>query len=195
MDDDFYNYVDVNEMNTFSNNEKALDKLKAEIMKDNTDCLDICGIDYDKYDEGYIAKDIVNKMMKKKFIDPKTLLYADEKRPKHIDTQMKIELRHQAVKENRERRQRDLEMKRKEKLEKREIELKAKQIVQKEEKDKKTRQEIEQQLLEQEVQRLRIELSQQRIKDEELRRKAKEIEFIQNEREKQLKLDKMNMLI
>ncbi len=185
MDDDFYNYVDVNEMNKFTSNEKALDKLKAEIMKDNTDCLDICGIDYDKYDESYIAKDIVKKMMKKKVVDPKTLLYSDEKKPKFVDTQMKIELRHQAVKENRERRQRDLEMKRKEKLEKKEIELKAKQIVQKEERDKKMRQDIEQQLLEQEVQKLRIEMNQQRIRDEEMRRKAKEIEFIQSEREQQ----------
>ena len=184
MDDDFYNYVDVSEMNTFSDNEKVLDRLKAEIMKDNTDCLDICGVDYDKYDEGYIAKDIVNKMMKKKFIDTKTLLYADEKKPKHIDTQLKLELRHQAVKENRERRQRDLELKRKEKLEKKEIEVKAKQIVQKEEKDRQMRHDIEQQLIEQEVHRLRIEMNHQRIRDEEMRRKAKEIEFIQSEREK-----------
>ena len=185
MDDDFYNYVDINEMNKFSSNEKALDQLKAEIMRDNTDCLDICGIDYEKYDESYIAKDIVNKMMRKKFVDPKTLMYADEKKPKHIDTQMKLELRHQAVKENREKRQRDLELKRKERLEKKEIELKAKQIVQKEETDRKMRIDIEQQLIEQEVQRLRLEMNQQRIKEEEIRRKAKEIEFIQSEREKQ----------
>ena len=32
LDDDIYNYVDIDEMNTFSNNQKVLDQLKAEIM-------------------------------------------------------------------------------------------------------------------------------------------------------------------
>lgn len=171
MDDDFYNYVDVNEMNKFTNNEKVLDQLKAELMRDTDSMLDIQGIDYDKYDEDYIAKDIVNKMMKKQVVDPKALLYMDDKKKKGVDTQLRIELRHQAVKENREKRLRELEMRRREKLEKKEIELKAKQMIQKEEHDKKMRNNIEQQLIEQEVQKLRLEMNEQRKRDEEIRKK------------------------
>ena len=176
MDDDFYNYVDVNEMNKFTDNQKYLDKLKHDIMQDDDDdILDINGFDYDKYDESYIAKDIVNKMMKKKIIDPTQLLHADDvrKNSKAADTQLKIELRHQAVKENRERRLKELEMNRKKKLEAKDVELKARLIVQKEESDKKIRSNIEQQLIEQEVQRLRIEMAEQRRTEEEIRKKYK----------------------
>lgn len=186
MDDDFYNYVDVGEMNTFQSNQKVLDQIKAEIMNDETDSiLDINGIDYDKYDEDYIAKDIVNKMMKKKFVDPVKLLKQDEKKAKPVDYQLKIELRHQAVKENREKRQKELEAKRKEKLEKKEIEIKAKQIVQKEEQDKIARMNIEQQLIEQEVQKLRVQMLEQRKHEEELRKRHQEMEMIRLEHERQ----------
>lgn len=170
MDDDFYNYVDVGEMNLFNKNEKVLNEIKAELLSDD-DILDIKGVDYDKYDENYITKDIINKMMKKKIVDGKTLLYMDEKKAKPIDLKTKIELRHQAVKENREKRLRELEMKRKERLEKKEIELRAKQIIEKEDRDKKQRENIEQQLLEQEVQRLRIEMAEQRQREDEMRKK------------------------
>ena len=106
MDDDFYNYVDVAEMNKFSTTEKYLENLKKEIMADEEerDTLDIAGFDYDKYDESYIARDIVNKMMKKEVVDTKKLLSTDDskkKSSKGSDTQLKIELRHQAVKINR----------------------------------------------------------------------------------------------
>ena len=185
MDDDFYNYVEVEEMNTYSNNEKILDQLKAEIMRDETDMLDINGIDYDKYDEDYIAKDIVNKMMKKKFVDPVKLLKADEKKSKPIDYQLKIEMRHQAVKDNREKRLKDLELKKKERLNKKEIEMKAKQMVLKEEQDKIARMNIEQQLIDQEVQRLRIQMNEQRKHEEELRKRHQEMEMIRLEKERQ----------
>jgi hypothetical protein len=171
MDDDFYNYVDVSEMNLFNKNEKVLNEIKAELLGDGEDILDIKGVDYDKYDENYITKDIINKMMKKKIVDGKTLLYMDEKKTKPIDVKTKIELRHQAVKENREKRLKESEMKRKERLEKKEIELRAKQIIEKEERDKKQRENIEQQLLEQEVQRLRIEMAEQRQRENEIRKK------------------------
>jgi hypothetical protein len=172
MDDDFYNYVDVNEMNKFASNEKFLDQIKKELLNDDEeDFLDIKGIDYDKFDEGYIAKDIMGKILKKDLVNAKKLLTADEKKAKAIDTQMKIEMRHQAVKENREKRLQELEHKKREKLEKKEIELKAKQMVMKEEQEKKMRENIEQQLIEQEANRLRIEMMQQRQREEELRRK------------------------
>jgi hypothetical protein len=185
MDDDFYNYVEVEEMNTYSNNEKILDQLKAEIMRDETDMLDINGIDYDKYDEDYIAKDIVNKMMKKKFVDPVKLLKADEKKSKPTDYQLKIEMRHQAVKDNREKRLKDLELKKKERLNKKEIEMKAKQMVLKEEQDKIARMNIEQQLIDQEVQRLRIQMNEQRKHEEELRKRHQEMEMVRLEKERQ----------
>ena len=159
-------------MEKYKKNEKILDDLIAELLNDDIDSmLDIKGVDYDKYDQDYIAKDIINKIMKKNIVDSKSLLNMDEKKKKGIDMQSKIEMRHQAVKENREKRLRDLEMKRKEKLEKKEIEMKAKQMVQKEENDKKMRIDIEQQLIEQEAQRLRLELAEQRQRDESLRRR------------------------
>ena len=174
MDDDFYNYVDINEMNQFASNEKFLDQIKKELLNDDQDqedYLDIKGIDYDKYDEGYITKDIMGKILKKDLVNAKKLLTAEEKKSKAVDTQMKIEMRHQAVKENREKRLQELEQKKREKLEKKEIELKAKQMVMKEEQEKKMRENIEQQLIEQEANCLRIEMTQQRQRGEELRRK------------------------
>ena len=174
MDDDFYNYVGVDEMNKFTDSEKILDQIKAEILDEGdygTNILDIKGVDYDKYDEGYIAQDIINKMLRKNLVDPVKLLKSDDKKKNVIDTQMKIEMRHQAVKENREKRQKEIEKRRRELAEKKEIEMKAKEIVLKEENDKKTRSNIEQQLIEQEVQRLRIEMSEQRRKEEEMRKR------------------------
>lgn len=174
IDDDIYNYVDVNEINTFNNNERELKKLKSELMESSNyttnDILDIKGIDYDKYDEEYLAKDVINRLMKKNIVDPNKLVDKPNK-PRFIDTGLKIELRHQVVKENREKRLRDLEARRKENLEKKEIELKAKQMVHKEEQEKKARAEIEKQLIEQEAQRLRLEMAQKRQRDEEMRRK------------------------
>jgi hypothetical protein len=174
IDDDFYEYADVNELDKFNKNEKVLDDLKAHLLNDDNEfdsILDIKGVDYDKYDQDYIAKDIINKIMKKDIVDSKHLLSMDEKKKKGVDIQTKIELRHQAVKENREKRLRELEMRRKEKLDKKEVELKAKQIVQKEEMDKKMRLNIEQQLIEQEVHKIRLEMAEQRKRDESLRRK------------------------
>lgn len=174
MDDDFYNYVDVEEVNKFTTTEKYLDKIRKEIMADEeeNDPLDIKGFDYDKYDENYIARDIVNKMMKKEVVDTRKLALDDGKKPKKgTDLQMKIELRHQAVKMNREKRNQEVESKRRERLEKKEIELKARQMVEKEERDKLAKQNIEQQLIDQEVERLRLEMAEQRRADEEIRRK------------------------
>jgi len=138
LDEDIYNYVNIDEMNSFSNNQKVLDEFRAEIIKDDVEnMLEINSLDYDKYDEDYIAKDILNKMMKKNLIQANSKkLLLDEPKFKPIDYQIKIEMRHQAVKENREKQQKELEKKRKDKLEKHEIEIKAKQIVQKEEQDK-----------------------------------------------------------
>ncbi len=148
--------------------------------------MDIKGFDYDKYDESYIARDIVNKMMKKEVVDTKKLSLDDVKRPsKSTNLQMKIELRHQAVKMNREKRNQEIETKRKEQLEKKDIELKARQMVEKEERDKLAKQTIEQQLIDQEVGRLRLEMAEQRRADEEIRRKQKEIEAVRLAREAQ----------
>jgi hypothetical protein len=178
MDDDFYNYVDVKEMNNFFSNEKFLTQLKTELLADDVDdnsgdVLDIKGVDYDKYDDNYVTSDILNKIMKKDIIDKKKLLVmAEEKKSKAtLNTQLKIEMRQQAVKENREKRLKELEDKRRERLEKKEIELKARQIVLKEEQEKNIRDQIEKQLIEQEANRLRIEMIQQRQREEELRKK------------------------
>jgi len=189
MDEDFYNYVGVDEMNRFTTTENYLAMLKAEIMRDDEDSqdlLDIKGFDYDKYDENYIARDIVNKMMKKKIVDPKKLNEDDSNKAKKGDNlQMKIEMRHQAVKMNREKKNQEIEAKRKLALEKKEVELKARQMVEKEESDRRARAEIEQQLIEQEVQRLRLEADEKRRHDEEVRRRQKEVDAVRLERERQ----------
>lgn len=188
IEDDIYNYLDVNEINAYQDNEKELSRLKSELMGNGLqqneqqsnnqlefDILAIKGVDYDKYDEEYLTKDIMNRIMKKDVVDPKKLLAADTStsggKKKFIDTKLKIELRHEMVKENREKRRREIEEKRREKLEKKEIELKAKQMVQKEEQDKKLREEIEKQLIEQEAQKLRLEMAEKRHRDEEIRKK------------------------
>ena len=186
MDDDIFNYIDLNEMNQFASNEKEMDKLKSELLFNDhegeeaaldMDILAIKGVDYDKYDEEYLTKDIMKKIMKKKIIDPKKLasetMATSDNKPKFSDTRLKIELRHQAVKENREKRRLEVEEKRREKLEKKEIELKAKMLVQKEEQDKRMREEIEKQLIEQEAQKLRLEMAEKRFRDEEMRKKYK----------------------
>ncbi len=189
MDEDFYNYVNVEEMNKFTTTENYLASLKAEIMggeENSQDLLDINGFDYDKYDENYIARDIVSKMMKKKIIDTKKLTQEDTERVrKGENTQMKIEMRHQAVKLKREKRNQEIETKRKLALEKKEVELRARQMVEKEESDKRARAEIEQQLIDQEVQRLRLEVAEKRRQDEEARRKQRELEAVRMERERQ----------
>lgn len=185
MDDDIFNYIDLNEMNQFASNEKEMEKLKADLLFDDgqasaaldMDILAIRGVDYDKYDEEYLTKDIMKKIMKKNIVDPKKLAAetsttSGDNKAKFSDTRLKIELRHQAVKENREKRRREVEEKRREKLEKKEIELKAKMLVQKEEHDKRMREEIEKQLIEQEAQRLRLEMAEKRFRDEEMRKKC-----------------------
>ena len=174
MDDDIYNYVNISEMNKFEKNSNYLNELLNDECNENstTGMLHISGLDYDKYDEGYIAKDIVNEMMKKKYVDPSNLLKLDEKKARNIvDIRTKIELRHQQVKENREKRLKEQEEKRKERLAKKEAELQAKQLIMKEEHDKKLKMNIEQQLLEQEVEKLRKEMAEQRRKEEALRQR------------------------
>lgn len=176
--------MDLNEINTFNNNEKELDRLRSELLAETEpiDMLDIRGVDYDKYDEAYITKDIMNRIMKKEIVDPRKLAAtsneSSEKKARFIDTKLKIEMRHQLVKENREKRRRELDEKRRERLEKKEIELKAKQMVLKEEQEKKMREDIEKQLIEQEAQRLRLEMAEKRKRDEEMRRKYAEPTFI-----------------
>ncbi|CAF0821250.1 unnamed protein product [Brachionus calyciflorus] len=185
LDDDFFDYVNISEVNKFSNNEKYLNDLKAELMETdlNQSILDIKGIDYDKYDENYIAKDILNKIMKKKVVDPKKLLYSDTNKQKVIDTQLKIEMRHKAVKENREKRAKEMELKRQEKLDRKEIEFQARQMVLKEENEKKMKENLEKQLIEQEAQKLRIEMAEKRIKEEEIRKQKRELDRLRKERD------------
>lgn len=191
IEDDLYNYLDVNEIHTFQDNEKELNRLKSDLMGDDEsarggaaggerrteiefDILAIKGVDYDKYDEDYLTKDIMTRIMRKQVVDPKKLLTEageSESKKKFIDTKLKIELRHQAVKENREKRRKEIEDRQREKMEKKEIELKAKLMVQKEEQDRKMREDIEKQLIEQEAQRLRLEMAEKRFRDEEIRKK------------------------
>lgn len=165
MDDDIYNYVNVNEMNKFDENTKYLEELLNDDQNSTNNLLHISGLDYDKYDEKYIAKDIVNEMLKKKYVDPKSILKADDKK-NQVDLRTKIEMRHQMVKENREKRLKDLEQKRKENLSKKEAEQQARQMLAKEEHEKRVKMNIEQQLLDQEVERLRNEMADQRRKEE-----------------------------
>lgn len=170
LDDDFYDYVNITEVNKFSNSEKFLNELRAELLDKNESSLDIKGIDYDKYDENYIAKDILNNIMKKNIVDPKKLIYMDNHKPKSKDYRLQIEMRHQAVKENREKRSKEIEDRRKENLKRKEIEYEARQMVLKEENEKKMRENLEKQLIEQEAEKIRAEIKEKRKKDEEKRK-------------------------
>jgi hypothetical protein len=157
-------------MDKFEKSSKYLDEMLNDQSNENstTGLLHISGLDYDKYDESYIAKDIVNEMMKKKYVDASNLL-NDKKAKNVVDIRTKIELRHQQVKENRDKRLKEQEENRKEKLAKKEAELQARQLVMKEEHDKKMKVNIEQQLLEHEVERLRKEMAEHRRKEDALK--------------------------
>lgn len=110
--------------------------------------------------------------MKKNIIDPKILSLDNSKNVNKNDNPLtKMELRQQQVRSNREKRQKEIEMGRKEKLIKKEVEMQARFMVEKEEKDNKIRKEIEQQLLDQEVNRLRIEMEKKHRIEEEKRKK------------------------
>lgn len=186
IDEDIFNYVDVDEIHKFESNEKEIERLRSALNDDDdqqqtVDILAIKGVDYDKYDEEYLTKDIMNRIMKKRVVDAKKLMANDDdllgnngksnRTTRFVDTKLKIELRHQAVKENREKRRREIEEKRRERVEKKEIEMKAKLMVLKEENDKKMREEIEKQLIEQEAQKLRLEMAEKRYREEEMRKK------------------------
>jgi ribonuclease Y len=83
------------------------------------------------------------------------------------------------------KRLKDLELKKQERMNKKEIEMKAKKMVLKEEQDKIARMNIEQQLIDQEVQRLRIQMNEQRKHEEELRKRHQEMEMVRLEKERQ----------
>ena len=200
MDDELFEYADVSEMTRFASNQKILDELKSKAATssssskvdtagNNESVLDIKGVDYDKYDEAYIAKDVIGRLMRKQIVDPSRLGGADygddEKTKRALNTHMRIEIRHKLVKENRDERQRQLEETRRQRLARRQVELDAKQIVQREEEEKRRRREIEQQLIEHEAQRLRVEMAEQRRRDDEARHKLREAEALREERERQ----------
>ncbi len=181
LDEDIYNYVNVNEINEFSSSKLPPKEEKFSLVDylDQTDAnknittglLHISGLDYDKYDETYIAKDIVGELMKKRLVNTKELLKKDQKSNKFDDLKAKIDMRHQKVKENREKRTKDVETKRKETLIKKEAELNAREMIKKEENEKRMRMQLEQQLLEQETERLRKEIAIKRQHDELVKQK------------------------
>lgn len=188
FDNDFFNYVDVSEMNKFQDNLKTLDDYnpssRVQEIIQNENFLDIPSWDYDKYDQNYIVDDLMKQMSKKNFVNTKKLLKTPRSASNVPDIRTKIELRHQQVKLNREKRMKEAEEKRKEKLAKKEAELEARRLLQKEEQQKKLRANIEQQLLEQEIEKLRKERIEQRKKEDELSIKNKEIELARLEKEK-----------
>lgn len=147
--------------------------------KQHSSVLDISGFDYDKYSEAYIAKDIVSQMLKKDLVSRADLMTENDdgehkskgRGPRVIDYKAKMDMRQHMVKENREKRQREVEEKRKERLLKKEIEFKAKQMVQREQIEKQMKQNLEEELLEKEVQRLRAVMNEQRKQEAEIRKK------------------------
>ncbi len=181
LDEDIYNYVDINEMKNFDGKKAPAKQEKFDLMhylqqtdenqNITTGMLHISGLDYDKYDETYIAKDIVNEMMKKRLVNTKDLLQKDQNAKKFDDLKAKIDMRHQKVKENRDKRTKDVENKRKENLIKKEAEIHAKEMIKREENDKRMRLQLEQQLLEQETDRLRKEIANKRHQEELVKQK------------------------
>ncbi|XP_071095825.1 coiled-coil domain-containing protein 191-like [Haliotis cracherodii] len=131
---------------------------------------------------------ILSNMMQKPVVREEFLndlgLGEEEQRKKH-DPRIKMELRHKQVKENREKRERDLEKKWREQQEKKDSFHKAKQMVIQEERDRDLKVRREEQELKKEMARIRKEMLEERHKQQEQRdreRRARE-ELAQEARE------------
>ncbi|XP_064650515.1 coiled-coil domain-containing protein 191-like [Lineus longissimus] len=133
--------------------------------------------DLENENENEIVGNILNNLMEKDVVHEG--FKGDlglEKRPE-VDPRTKMKLRHQQVKENRERRERELEKKNREQRTRKETQFQAKQIVMKEEKERAMKEKREDLLLQQEMARVRKEMFEQRRMEEEKKardRKEKE---------------------
>ncbi|GFN99342.1 coiled-coil domain-containing 191 [Plakobranchus ocellatus] len=125
-----------------------------------------------------LSKDVVKDTFKKK-------IGLDEEPPP--DPRTKMELRHQMVKENRERRQREEDKRRSEASMKKEARLAAQKLILKEQKEREQRARHEDQQLKKEMTRIRKEMHEDRKrKEEEMTKKREEKEALERLARKEL---------
>lgn len=139
-------------------------------------------MDLDSYDEHAAAEDILKTMLQKEVVRPEVLAdlgldtgQATNGRLKQRNPIVKMELRQQQVKENRERRQKEAEKRRLEIKSKRESLFVAKQLQLKEEKEKITQAKREEAEIQQEMARIRKELAEERRNREDSRKKQQQV--------------------
>ncbi|XP_041372420.1 coiled-coil domain-containing protein 191-like [Gigantopelta aegis] len=170
---------------------RAQAEVKAEwdhLLADNTDDWDLTNsarsqyastptdnfFDVDNLDETSAVESIVQRMLGKQVVQEDFLndLGLDESK-KRKDPRLKMELRHQQVKENREKREKELEKKRRALRERKDAHLQAKQIIKKEEQEKEINAKHEEMEIKQEMASIRKQMQEDRKKMEEeaLRRK------------------------
>ncbi|KAK6173528.1 hypothetical protein SNE40_016960 [Patella caerulea] len=149
-------------------------------------------------DESEAVASILQNMMKKDVVKEtfKKDLGFEENKP---DPRLKMELRHKQVKENREKREREIEKARREKQSRKDAHLQAKKIVLKEEKEKEVKSKREEFEIQKEMVKIRKQLQEERQtkEEEKLRKKEAKLDKEMKARqdwEKQRQEDEIKML-
>lgn len=125
----------------------------------------------DKMDEKEAVDSIIEHMLNKKLVkDAFTEDLGLDEMSMYKDPRTKMELRHKQVKENREKRERELEMKRRAHQSKKTAQNHAKLLIMKEEKDKMTRARQEEMAIKKEMARIRKEMQEERKKHKEAKK-------------------------
>ncbi|XP_074653357.1 coiled-coil domain-containing protein 191-like [Tubulanus polymorphus] len=187
IDDDYYDY-------------KFERPTRAEVQREWDNLVDIDNlplnlpkhvthkpaVEYDliNQDESEIVDTILHNMLNKQVIndDVKRDLSLEKHKLNSIDPRTKMTLRHQQVKENREKREKELERKRREQQLQKEARSQAKRIVLKEEQAKEMKKKKEEEAVQKEMMKIRREMDEQRRQEEEERlRKRKQQEELENE--------------
>ncbi|KAK3107858.1 hypothetical protein FSP39_023636 [Pinctada imbricata] len=137
----------------------------------------------DKMDEASAVDSIIQHMLNKKVVkDTFTEDLGLNEWTKHKDPRTKMQLRHQQVKENREKREKELERKRKDQQAKKDALHQAKQIVLREERDKVMKAKREDMEIKKEMAKIRKEMQEERRRaEEEKHRERMKKELIEQE--------------
>ncbi|XP_070547836.1 coiled-coil domain-containing protein 191-like isoform X3 [Ptychodera flava] len=127
-------------------------------------------------DEESTVEGIIQGLLDKPVVETDFLrdLGLDERKKKGKDPTISMQARHQRVKENREKRQKERERELREKQRRKDAQLQAQQIILKEERDKAMHKRKEETLLQQEMTKIRKEMEEQRRVAEEVQRREQE---------------------
>ncbi|XP_013411610.1 coiled-coil domain-containing protein 191-like [Lingula anatina] len=126
-------------------------------------------------DEDILVDKIMRSLMEKEVV-PQTFVndlgFNETKKQK--DPRVKMQVRHQQVKENREKRERELEKQRRERQAKKDAHFQAQQMILREEKEKNMRAKREELELQKEMARIRKQMQEERKKEEERKLREKQ---------------------